>query len=61
MLRRERELVFLGPDGRVSRFRAGPGRLRFHLAGSFLAAKFLSAGDKLRVAYGLACLAGPTR
>ena len=58
MLRRERELVFLAPDGRISRFRSGIGPAPFHLAGSFLAAKFLSAGDKLRVAYGLAVLAG---
>ena len=29
MLRREHELVFLGPDGRVSRFRPGWGRPRF--------------------------------
>ena len=58
MLRRERELVFLGPDGRISRFRSGVGPAPFHLAGSFLAARFLSAGDKLRVAYGLAVLAG---
>ncbi len=57
MLRRERELVFLGPDGRVSRFRSGLGPAPFHLAGSFLAARFLSAGDKLRVAYALAALA----
>ena len=57
MLRRERELVFLDPDGRISRFRAGVGPAPFHLAGSFLAARFLSAGDKLRVAFGLACLA----
>ena len=55
MFRRERELVFLGPDGRISRFRAGVGPAPFHLAGSFLAARFLRSGDKLRVAYGLAC------
>jgi len=58
MLRRERELVFLDESGQVSRFRAGLCPAPFHLAGSFLRAKFLSAGDKLRVAYGLACLAG---
>src|SRR5262249_55638045 len=57
MLRREDELVFLGTSGQVSRLRAGPGPAPFHLAGSFLRARFLSAGDKLRVAYGLACLA----
>jgi len=56
MVRRERELVFLGPDGRISKFRAGPWPAPFHLAGSFLAAKFLGLGDKLRVAFGLACL-----
>ena len=57
MLRRERELVFLGPDGRISRIRTGIGPAPFHLAGSFLAAKFLGLRDKLRVAFGLACLA----
>jgi squalene-associated FAD-dependent desaturase len=57
MLRRETELVFLDTKGQISRFRAGPGPAPFHLAGSFLRAKFLSPGDKVRVAYGLACLA----
>ena len=57
MLRREPAMVFLSPEGRVSRFRAGPGPAPFHLAGSFLGAKFLNTRDKLRVAYGLACLA----
>jgi len=57
MLRRERELVFLDTKGQVSRFRAGPWPAPFHLAGSFLRVKFLSAGDKMRVAYGVACLA----
>ena len=58
MLRRERELCFLGPmaESRGSDRVAGPAP--FHLAGSFLAAKFLTAGDKMRVAYGLAVLAG---
>ena len=40
MLRREPELVFLGPEGRISRFRAGLGPAPFHLAGSFLSARF---------------------
>ena len=57
MLRREPELVFLGPEGTISPFRTGPGPAPFHLAGSFLSARFLSLRDKLRVAYGLACLA----
>src|SRR5207248_4036451 len=48
---------FLGPEGRVSRFRTGLAPAPFHLAGSFLSARFLGLRDKLRVAYGLACLA----
>src|ERR1700689_4041176 len=43
MLRREPAMVFLSPEGRVSRFRAGRGPAPFHLAGSFLSANFLSA------------------
>jgi squalene-associated FAD-dependent desaturase len=57
MLRRERELVFLGLDGRISKIRAGLGPAPLHLAGSFMAARFLGLGDKLRVAFCLACLA----
>jgi squalene-associated FAD-dependent desaturase len=57
MLRREPAMTFLSPEGRVSRFRAGPGPAPFHLAGSFLGAGFLRARDKLQIAYGLACLA----
>jgi squalene-associated FAD-dependent desaturase len=57
MLRREQELFFLDPKGRVSRFRPGIGPAPFHLAASFLGAKFLSNADKVRVAYGLARLA----
>jgi squalene-associated FAD-dependent desaturase len=57
MLRREPELVFLGPDGTISRFRAGYGPAPFHLAGSFLKARYLKLRDKLSVARGLARLA----
>src|SRR5262249_33039997 len=57
LLHCEPELVFLGPDGRISRFRAGLAPAPFHLVGSFLSASFLGLWDKLRVAYGLACLA----
>jgi squalene-associated FAD-dependent desaturase len=57
MLRRERELVFLDEQGRTSRWRAGLAPAPFHLCGSFLRAGFLSAGDKMRVAYGLTRLA----
>jgi squalene-associated FAD-dependent desaturase len=56
LLRREPELVFLAPDGRVSRLRAGRLPAPFHLAGSFLTAHFLSWPEKLRVVYGLARL-----
>jgi squalene-associated FAD-dependent desaturase len=57
MLRREPELVFLDPEGKVSRFRAGFGPAPFHLAGSFLRARFLKLRDKLSIARGLAGLA----
>lgn len=57
MLRREPELVFLGPEGKVSRFRAGIGPAPFHLTGSFLKAHFLGLRDKLSIARGLAALA----
>src|SRR6516162_6743902 len=56
LFRRDPGLVFLGPEGRISRFRAGRGPAPFHLARSLLAAGFLSARDKLRVIHGLACL-----
>lgn len=59
LFRREPEVVFLGPEGDVSRLRAGRLPAPFHLAGSFLRAGYLSAGDKARVAYGLACLRSP--
>ena len=49
-------MVFLGPDGRLSRLEAGLLPAPFHLAGSFLRARYLSLSDKLRVAYGLARL-----
>ena len=57
MLRREPELVFLDPRGKVSRFRAGFGPAPFHLTGSFLRARFLRLRDKMAVARGLAGLA----
>ena len=57
LLRRERELVFLDGDGRLSRFRAGPLPAPFHLAGSFLRARFLGFREKLQLARGLALLA----
>jgi squalene-associated FAD-dependent desaturase len=56
LFRREPALTFLGPDRRLSRLAAGPWPAPFHLAVSFLRARYLSASDKLRVAYGLARL-----
>jgi squalene-associated FAD-dependent desaturase len=55
-LRREAILHFMTPDGRVSAFGAGSWPAPFHLAGSFLRAHFLTPAEKLRVAWGLACL-----
>ena len=57
LFRREPEVVFLDSKGRVSRLRAGLAPAPFHLAESFLTAHYLNWRDKLRVAYGLACLA----
>ncbi len=56
LFRREREVVFLSPEGQVSRLHAGALPAPFHLAGSFLRASYLSPSEKFRVAYGLACL-----
>jgi squalene-associated FAD-dependent desaturase len=56
LLRRDGELVFLGEDGQVSTLRAGALPAPLHLAGSFLRAGYLSFFERLRVAYGMACL-----
>jgi squalene-associated FAD-dependent desaturase len=57
LFRREPAVCFLGRDGRVSLLRAGRGPAPFHLTWSFLKASYLKSTDKLRVGYGLACLA----
>jgi squalene-associated FAD-dependent desaturase len=57
LFRREPAVVFLSPEGRVSRMKAGIPPAPFHLTGSFAAANYLGWRDKLRVAYGLARLA----
>jgi squalene-associated FAD-dependent desaturase len=57
MFRRERELVLLDRSGRASRIRADRAPAPFHLAGSFLRARYLSLWDKAQLAYGLARLA----
>jgi squalene-associated FAD-dependent desaturase len=57
LFRREREIVFLGPDSRLSKLGAGALPAPFHLTGGLLRARYLSWGEKFRVAYGMACLA----
>jgi squalene-associated FAD-dependent desaturase len=49
-------LYFLTPDRRLSPFAADRLPAPFHLARTFLKAHYLSFNDKLRVAWGLACL-----
>jgi squalene-associated FAD-dependent desaturase len=49
-------LWFMTPDRRLSRFHADPLPAPFHLARSFLGAHYLGLADKLRIAWGLACL-----
>jgi zeta-carotene desaturase len=56
LLRPQPCLYFMTADRRVSRFRADRWPAPFHLARSFLGAHYLSAGEKLRIAWGLACL-----
>jgi squalene-associated FAD-dependent desaturase len=57
LLRPQACLYFQTPDRRLSRFRADCWPAPFHLLRSFLGAHYLSAADKLRIAWGLACLA----
>ena len=56
LFRPEPRITFLSPEGRVSTLEAGPLPAPFHLSGSFLKANYLSVGERLRVAYGMACL-----
>jgi squalene-associated FAD-dependent desaturase len=49
-------LWFRTADRRTSRFAAGPLPAPLHLAGSFLRAHYLRPSEKLRIAWGLACL-----
>src|SRR5437868_12560515 len=49
-------LYFMTPDRRVSRFAADRLPAPLHLARSFAAAHYLTLGEKLRVAWGLARL-----
>jgi squalene-associated FAD-dependent desaturase len=56
LFRRTDAIVFLSPEGQLSELKSGPLPAPFHLAGSFLKANYLTWADKLRVAFGLACL-----
>jgi len=57
LFRREPAVVFLGPNGAVWRLQAGLFPPPFHLAWSFLGARFLSWAEKLQVGRALARLA----
>jgi squalene-associated FAD-dependent desaturase len=50
------DILFLDEQGRISKLKAGWLPAPFHLTGSFLAARYLTLPEKLRVAYGLARL-----
>ncbi len=51
-----KELYFVEPGGRVSRFRAGWLPAPLHFLGAFLRLRFLGTGDKLAIVRGLAAL-----
>ena len=52
------KLYFVTPDRRTSVFKADPWPAPFHLGRALLGAHYLTPGDKLRVAYGLAAMLG---
>ncbi len=56
LFRREPEVLFLSPEGRLSHLRAGILPAPLHLAGSFLTANYLRPLEKARVGYGLSRL-----
>ena len=55
-LKRQPCLYFMTADRRVSRLRADSWPAPFHLGRSFLASHYLTATEKLRIAWGLAAL-----
>ena len=59
--RREESILLLSPEGRLSRLKAGVLPAPLHLTGSFLGAQYLTLGEKLRVAYGMARLRSAKR
>jgi squalene-associated FAD-dependent desaturase len=56
LLQTQPSLYFMTPDRRVSRLGADRLPAPFHLSRSFLGAHYLTLADKLRIAWGLACL-----
>ena len=56
LFRRVPDVVFLSPEGKLSRLQAGPWPAPLHLSGSFLRANYLTLAERLRVAYGVARL-----
>ncbi|MFO0851407.1 MAG: hydroxysqualene dehydroxylase HpnE [Gemmataceae bacterium] len=56
LLAPQRTLYFMTPDRRVSRFKADPWPAPFHLGRALLGAHYLTAGEKLRIVYGLGML-----
>src|SRR4051794_6369603 len=50
------KLYFVTPNRRVSVFKADPWPAPFHLGRALMGAHYLTPGDKLRVAYGLAAM-----
>jgi predicted NAD/FAD-binding protein len=50
------QITFIDPEGRTTNWKSGPLPAPLHLAGAFAATRFLSLGDKLRIAFGLSCL-----
>jgi squalene-associated FAD-dependent desaturase len=49
-------LYFMTADGRISRLQAGPWPAPLHLLRSFMGSHYLTAAEKLRIGWGLACL-----
>ena len=57
LFRRVPDVRFLSPEGKLSTLIAGKLPAPLHLSGSFLRANYLSWPERLRVAFGVACLA----
>lgn len=55
--RTEKTLYFVGPDGLIDKFSAGPMPAPLHLSGAFAGLRYLSLRDKWRLALGLRSLA----